>query len=132
MIPMRVELRNVDIRNDTADDHQHVVHAALAQQLHDPRTDVHMRAGQDRQPDHVGVFLEGGGDDLLGRLPKARVDHLHPGVAECTGNDLGAAIVPVEARLGNDDADGCHQITASSTYSPQTSRSASHISPTVA
>ena len=43
------------------DDHQHIVHAFLAQQLHQSRADVHVRAGQDRQADDVGVFLKGRG-----------------------------------------------------------------------
>jgi hypothetical protein len=41
----------------------------------------------------------------LGRLVKAGVDHLHAGVAQRAGDDLGAAVVPVEARLRDDDAD---------------------------
>ena len=69
------------------------------------------------------------------------VDDLHPGVAKRAGDDLGAAIVPIEARLGDDDADlPCHgpQLTVAlaatpgvSRHVPHTSRNASHISPIV-
>ena len=41
-----------------------------------------MRAGEDREPDRVGVLLEGGLGDLLGRLEETGVDHLEPGVAQ--------------------------------------------------
>ena len=43
-------------------------------------------------------------DDLLGRLAEAGVDHFHAGIAQRARDDLGAAVVPVEPRLGNDDA----------------------------
>ena len=87
-------------------------------------------------------------DDLLRRLAQAGVDHLHAGVAQRAGDDLGAAVVAVEPRLGNDDSESSHdsisdsatqpilslepQMIGTSSYSPQTSRSASHISPSVA
>ena len=58
-----------------------------------------VRAGQDRQADDVGVLLQRGGDDLLGRLAQAGVDHFHAGVAQRARDDLGAAVVPVEPGL---------------------------------
>ena len=64
-----------------------------------------MRAGEDREPDGVGVLLQDGLDDLLRRLVQAGVDDLHAGVAQRAGDDLGAAVVAVEAGLGDDDAD---------------------------
>ena len=57
------------------------------------------------RPIDVGVLLERSGDDLLGRLAQARVDDLHAGVAQRARDHLGAAIVPVEAGLGDDDSD---------------------------
>ena len=79
------------------------------QQLHHARADVHVRARQDRQADHVGVFLQRRRDDLLGRLAQAGVDDLHAGVAQRAGDHLGAAVVAVEAGLGDDDSDFAHQ-----------------------
>ena len=76
------------------------------EQLDDPGEQRHVRAGQHRQPDRVGVLLDGGLDDLLRRLVQAGVDDLHPGVAQRPGDDLGAAVVTVEAGLGDHDADG--------------------------
>ncbi len=75
------------------------------QQLDDARDERHVRAGEDREADGVGVLLDHGRGDLLGRLVEAGVDHLHAGVAQRAGDDLGAAVVPVEAGLGDDDAD---------------------------
>ena len=60
-----------------------------------------MRARQDRQADHVDVLLERGRRDHLGRLAEARVDDLEALVAQAAGEHLGAAIVAVEARLGD-------------------------------
>ena len=63
-----------------------------------------MRAGQEREPDAVRILLEDGLGDLFGRLVQPGVDDLEPVVPEGTGDGLGAAIVAVQARLGNDDA----------------------------
>jgi hypothetical protein len=65
-----------------------------------------VRAGQDRQADRVGILGDGGLDDLLRGLVQAGVDDLHPGVAQRPGDDLRAPVVPVQARLGDDDAQG--------------------------
>ena len=88
--------------------HQHVVEPLLLQQLHQPRRDVIVRAREDRQADDVGVLLQRGRRNLLGRLPQAGVDDLHAGVAQRARNDLGAAVVAVEARLGDDDSEFSH------------------------
>src|SRR3954454_11714605 len=100
-----LELRDVVGRDRAAHGQQHVVDALLAQELDDARHQGHVRARQDRQADGVGVLLDHGRDDLLGRLVQARVDDLHPGVAESAGDDLRAPVVPVEAGLGDHDAD---------------------------
>ena len=50
----------------------HVVDALLAQQLDDARDERHVGAGEDREPDGVGVLLDHRLDDLLGRLVQAR------------------------------------------------------------
>ena len=64
-----------------------------------------MRAGEDRDPDGVGVLLDRGLDDLLRRLVQTGVDDLHPGVAQRPRDDLRAAVVPVETRLRDHDSD---------------------------
>ena len=63
-----------------------------------------MRAREQRQTDRVGVLLERRFGDLLRRLEQAGVDHLEPGVPQRPGDDLGAAIMAVQAGLGDDDA----------------------------
>ena len=80
---------------------QHVVHVVLLEQVHHARHDGVVRAGEDAEADDVDVLLQRGGDDHLGRLAQAGVDDLHAGIAQRAGNDFGAAIVAVEAWLGN-------------------------------
>ena len=68
------------------------------EQLGHARHERHVRARQDRQPDHVDVLLEGGRGDHLGRLAEAGVDDLEALVAQAAGEHLGAPVVAVEAR----------------------------------
>src|SRR5438128_11505580 len=82
-----------------------VVDVVLAQPVEDARDERHVRAGEDRDPDRVGVLLDHGLDDLLGRLVEPGVDDLHPRVAEGAGDDLRAAVVAVQAGLRDHDAD---------------------------
>src|SRR5207247_633082 len=98
-----------------------------------------------RQTDDVRVLLKRGGGDLLGRLPQAGIDDLHPGIPQSASDDFRSTVVTVESRLRDDHPElthpaarhswlvaPSHYTIATSSYSPQTSRSASHISPTVA
>ena len=50
------------------------------------------------------VFVGDGPHDGFGRLPQASVDDVHAGVAQGPRHDLDAAIVAVEADLGDQDA----------------------------
>ena len=87
------------------------------EQLHQPRRDVVVRAGQDRQADDVGVLLQRRRDDLLGRLAEAGVDDLHAGVAQRARDDLGAPVVPVEPRLGDDHSHLAHSSHSATAHS---------------
>jgi len=51
------------------------------------------------EPQGVGVLLDDGLDDLLGRLVQSRVHDLETGVAERSRDDLGATIVPIQPGL---------------------------------
>ena len=68
-----------------------------------------MRAAEDRQADDVDVLLHRGRGDHLRRLVQAGVDDLHAGVAQRGGDDLGAAVVAVEAGLGDQNANRTHE-----------------------
>src|ERR687898_473924 len=103
--PELLELRDVLRGDRAADRDDDVLGVLLAQELHDARDERHVRAGEDGEPDRVRVLLEHGLDDLLRRLVKAGVDDLHAGVAQRAGDDLRPAVVPVQAGLGDDDAD---------------------------
>ncbi len=64
-----------------------------------------MRARENREADDVDVLLNRRRGDLLRRLAQARVDDFHARVAQRSRNDFRAAVVPVEARLGDENAD---------------------------
>src|SRR4051794_11251988 len=100
-----LELRDVLVGDRASDGHEDVPGVLLLEEVDDLRHERHVRAGEDRQADGVGVLLQRGLDDLLRRLVQAGVDDLHPCVAQRAGDDLRPAIVPVEPGLGDDDAD---------------------------
>ena len=58
-------------------------------------------SGQQRESHGVGVLLDDRLNDLLGRLVEPGVDDLEAGITERPGDDLGTAVVPVEARFGH-------------------------------
>ena len=61
--------------------------------------------GQHGKSDDVGVFLQRGIDDLFGSLAQTGVDDFESGIAESAGNDFRAAVMPIEAGLGDKHAD---------------------------
>jgi hypothetical protein len=65
-------------------------------------------AGQNRQPHDVRILLQGGAGNHLGRLPQAGVNHFHTCIAQRARDDLGAAIVPIQSRLGDDNSQLTH------------------------
>ena len=103
--PLRPERLGVVARDRAPDEDEDLVRSPLAQQVDDARDEGHVGAREDRDPDRVCVLLDRGLDDLLGKLVQARVDHLHAGVTERPGDHLRAAVVPVEADLGDHDPD---------------------------
>ena len=88
----------VGLGDDPADDHRHVVEPGRAEAVEHVGDQLHVRAGQDREPDAVHVLGHRGGHDLLRRQPDALVDHLEARVPGADGDLLGAVGVPVEAR----------------------------------
>ena len=58
-----------------------------------------------RQSYAVNVFLYGRSRDHFRGLVQASVHHLEAGIAQSAGNDLGAPVMAIEARLGNQNPD---------------------------
>src|ERR1039458_5908335 len=93
------------VGDNAADQHQHIVHLIFLEQVHHARNNRIVRARKNREADDLNVFLERGIDNHLRGLAEAGVDDFHAGIAKGAGNDLGATVVTVEARLGDQDAD---------------------------
>ena len=92
---------DVGFGDDASDKNGDIVHAFLMEEFHELGADGVVRAGKDGEADDVDVFLDGGGGDHLRGLAQAGVDHFHSGVAQGTGDDFRAAVVTVQARLGD-------------------------------
>jgi hypothetical protein len=103
--PDLLQARDILIGNDATHQHQHVIHLILLEQIHDPRHDRIMRAGQDRETNHVDIFLQSSADDHLRRLAQPGIDDFHAGVAQSAGNNFRPAIVPVQAGFRYQDTD---------------------------
>ena len=94
----------VGLRDDSADDDGDVTGAGVAQAAENLGHQLHVGAGEDREPDEVDVLGHRGGDDLVGGQPDPLVDDLEAGVAGADGDLLGAVAVSVETRLGDQHA----------------------------
>ena len=60
-----------------------------------------MRSGEDRKPDYLHIFLQGGVDDHFRGLSQTSINDFHARVAEGPRDDLGAAVVTVEPGLSH-------------------------------
>ena len=74
----------------------------VGQELDDPGDQGQVGAGEEGEPDRVGILLHHRLDHLLGGLVEAGVDHLEAAVAQGAGDDLGPPVVAVEPGLGDD------------------------------
>src|SRR5690606_41855877 len=63
---------------------------------------VHVRPGEHGEAYSVDVFLEGRCHDHRRGLAQARVDDLHAGVFQGTGDDLRPSVVAIESGLGDE------------------------------
>src|SRR5690606_34804353 len=100
-----LECLGVLFGDDAATEEQDIIDAALLELFDDTREEFEMRAGENAETDDIDVFLEGGFGDHFGRLADAGVDHLAATVAQGAGDDLGTAIMAIEARLRDENAD---------------------------
>ena len=104
--PLRLQRLDVIGGTMPPPDEQHLAGALrVAQVLQIAGNSVMCAPERIESPTSVDVLLDHGLDDLLGRPVQARVDHLEPGVAQRAGDDLGAAVVTVEAGLGDQNAE---------------------------
>src|SRR6266496_4134626 len=83
-----LQLGDVGVRDDAAAEHHHVGDVLLGEQLHGLGEQGHVRAGQHREPDRAGI-------------------------AQRTGDDLRATVVPVQARLRDDNPDAISHAASS-------------------
>jgi len=95
----------VRLGDDAAAEHQDVVGPALLQGLDHGGEERVVRAAHDGEADRVDVFLNRRRCDHVGGLVQARVDDLEAGVTQRASDHLGAPVVPVEARLGDQDTE---------------------------
>src|SRR5215470_20062693 len=94
-----LERHDVCVRHDAPRHHDDVVGAFLPELLENLWKDRHLHPRQDAHAEHVHVFLNGRGHNLIGCSVEARVDDVHAGIAERAGNDFDASIVTIEAHL---------------------------------
>ena len=94
-----LKLRQIFLRNDTADENQDVVHPFLAQQLNDTRAESVVRTTQDRNADGVDVFLKRSRSDHLRCLTQAGINHFHTGIAQGTCDDFGSSVMAIKPGL---------------------------------
>ena len=91
-------------RDRSAAEKDDVARALRFELLDDERKERHVRAGEDREADAVGILLDRRLHDLLGRLEEPGVDHFHAGIAQRARDHLRAAVVAVETGLRDDDS----------------------------
>ena len=106
-----LELGDVVERDRAAHGHEHVADAVLPQQVHRRGTSVPMlRTREDREADHVGIpsCTDGRRRSApasgAGRCRSASI----PASRERAGDDLRAAVVPVQSRLRHHHPDRSH------------------------
>src|SRR6266481_3999592 len=100
-----LQCRNVGFGDDAADKDGDVVHAFVTEELHELGADGVVRAGENGKADNVDVFLDGGGGDHLRSLAQAGVDDFHAGIAQGACDYFCAAVMAIQAGLGNQHPD---------------------------
>ena len=98
------EIGAVGLGDDATRHHQHVACAGVAQCGDELRQQRRMGTREDRAADDVDILFDRSGDDGIHAAAQPCVDHLEAFVAQAPRQHLGAAIVSVEARLGDEHA----------------------------
>ena len=139
---VRLQLRDILLRDDAAGDDADIARAALVQQPAELRQQRLVRARQDAHADPVDVLLDRRAHHLLGGSPQAGIDHLHAGIEQPARHHPRAHVVAVETDLGDQYPNlaaarrlrrrRIHQKSVDGTKLPNRRRQTSTISPTVA
>ena len=95
------ERRNISLRNDTATDDQHIVHAILMEKLDNFREQMPMGTRKDAHGNDIDILLQSSFGNLLRRLAKSRIDNLEASVTQRAGNNLGTTVMTIKARFSN-------------------------------
>ena len=82
-------------KSAAAADDEHVVHALLAQQVHNLREEMRMCTRENAHRNDVHVLLQSCLGNLLGGLTKACVNDLESCIAQGAGDDLRAAVMTI-------------------------------------
>jgi len=90
----------------SAEDEQDVFCFLFFEQRDEAWDEGVVRSGKNAEADAVYVFFDGRLDDAFRGFTETGVEHFHAGIAEGAGDDLGAAVVAVEAGFGYEYADG--------------------------
>ena len=101
-------------RNDAPHGEGEVIESCLLQRRDDLGHELHVGAGQDAQPDGVHLLVAGLTGNLAGRLADARVADVEPSLLQQADDHARAAVVAIEARLGDEDARSVGQTDANS------------------
>jgi hypothetical protein len=99
--PNLFERGNILIRDNASHDYQNIIQALRTEQLAYPRNDRVVCPGKNGNSDDAYILLQGGTNNLLRRLPQAAVDDFHAGVTQGAGNNLGPAVVSIQAGFGD-------------------------------
>jgi hypothetical protein len=98
--------RKIDVGDDPSGEDGDVADPSSAQGIEDPWKQFEVGPRVNGQADRFNVFVQCGLRDLVGGLADSGVDDLHTGVTKCSGDDLGAAVVPVKAWLRDKNPQG--------------------------
>ncbi len=94
-----LQLGDVFVGYDSADDEENVCKSGLSNAFNNLRNKRIMRPRQNTQSYYMDVFLYRRIDDHIRSLVKTRIDDLESGVAKRPGNYFGATIVAIEPGL---------------------------------
>jgi len=125
--------------NRPSDEYLNVFTTVLAQVVDRRRDKRIVAAGEDAEAERIGILVDHHARDIFRGLPESRINDVRARVPERQSDDFCAGIVPVEARLRDDDSLTEQFLQSRPLYkrigsenSPQQDLTRATISPTVA